>query len=99
MEIAFSVGAQIFLSRHSNLRRVGCNRLFGGHSLLIESLNRLSVCELHQMTIRVAQHREIPDAAARVPGRLDKYPQFSPSFGNLINLLSQLTLEAEVIHA
>src|SRR5262245_23891093 len=99
MEIIFSGGGQIILSRHSNLRRVRCKRFFGASSLLIESLNRLSVCELNQVAIRVAQHRKISDAAARVPGRLDKYPHLSSSFGNLINLLPQLTLEAEVIHA
>ena len=65
----------------------------------MQPLNWLSVCELHQVTVGVAEHRKIPDYATCVSGWLDKYSQLSSSFGNLINLLSRVTLEAEVIHA
>jgi hypothetical protein len=53
-------------------RRDHC--LFGAASFLMQPLNRLSVCEFHQVSIGVAQHREIPDAAARLCGWHDKYP-------------------------
>ena len=76
-----------------NALRVDITHLFS-----LETLNWLAVRELDQVSVGVAQHREVPNAATNISRRLNKNAQLSSSFCNLLNLFPRVTLEAEMIH-
>ena len=65
----------------------------------MQARNWLSVSELDQMLVGVANDCEVADAAAGICRRNIKDSESSGLFSHLVDLLARLTLKAEMVHS
>jgi hypothetical protein len=66
-------------------------------SFALQPSQRLPKSKLNQMTVRIANGREVADHAAYIGGRINEHVPLPREISNAINFLARITLKPEMI--